>query len=80
MTPEEKLTRANRAMQLLDDSLLTEAFDAIERDHFENILSASSDEERARLAAEVRALRNVKERLRSVITTGKAALARRDTA
>ena len=80
MTPEEKISRANRAAQLLDDPLLKEAFDAIQRDHFEEILSAKTDEDRARLAAEVRALRNVQSWLKTVITTGKAAIARRDTA
>ena len=78
MTPDEKIRRANEALQLTQNPLLREAFDRIERDAIEAMLSVRDDVVDAdrlhRAAADrVRTIRDVRAALASVISEGQQA-------
>ena len=78
MTPDEKIRRASEAQQLMQNPFLREAFDKIERDAMEEMLSAHPwarlGDRKRRLAAErVRTIRDVRAALVSVIAEGQHA-------
>lgn len=82
MTPDEKQQRAAEAAQLLANPYLREAFDRIERDAVEAIISAPQWDEKGdrqrRLAAErVRVIRDVRAALQSLIAEGQQAARQR---
>jgi hypothetical protein len=78
MTADEKKRRANEARRLLDEPLLKEAFDTIERDTIEAMLRVPglpvwADRKRRRLADQVNTIRVIRSYLEHVITAGKQA-------
>jgi hypothetical protein len=65
--------RAERAQQLLDDELLTEALDTLERDAVGTALQAEfKGEDCIAVVAYLQAAYSVRQQLKSVLTTGKA--------
>ena len=80
MTPAETIDRATRAKQLLDDPLLREAFAEIERLAFEEFLASGHDADALRRACQDRitAIRNVRQHLSSLVTSGRQAVLHRD--
>lgn len=64
--------RADYARRLMDDPVLNEALDALERQAIEDLLRAPfwRDRHRRILADRVRAIRGIREHLRAVITAG----------
>ena len=73
MTDAER--RASEAKALLDDGMLKEAFEAIERDAYEELLKTDTwlvnhDRVRAALIDRINAIRDLRAHLQSVITTG----------
>lgn len=75
MTPAEQVQRGEEAARLLDDPILKAAFRSLEDDAIEAIVAAdvSNDEARLLNALRVKAIRDLRDAVRSVITTGKQA-------
>jgi hypothetical protein len=81
MTPREKEIRAAEAGQLLDNSLLREAFDKIERDAIEAALRAENfdsdpriaDAQRIRVLERASVIRDVRRTLETILMDGTAA-------
>lgn len=65
--------RAAEAAQALESPVLTEAFNAVEREFIEKAISAEADNDAAMIEniRHVRALRAVRAALNSFVTTGK---------
>lgn len=75
MTPEEAKHRAGEARRLLDEPLLNEALDAIERAAIEEMLAVkgflwSAERRRRGLADRVNTIREFRARLRTMIAVG----------
>lgn len=75
MTREETIHRAQEAARLLSEPLLQEALELIERDAIERVVAATHDQDDVRRyeALRVAVAREVRDQLRSVITTGQQA-------
>lgn len=70
--------RASEANRLLNEPLLVEAFEKVERELFKALIAPNAtDADRARDAAQIRAIRDVRAHLETVIRTGKSQMARR---
>ena len=78
MTDEEKIIRGNRARELLNDEVMTGAYAMVEAQAIEELLAADplNDALRCVMVERINALRNVKQALVSVVTTGRAAALR----
>lgn len=74
MNQDQHRFRAAEARRLLDEPLLNEAFDAIERAAIEDMLAVKgywrADRRRRMLADRVNAVRELRARLKSVIAMG----------
>jgi len=77
----DKERRAAEARRLLDEPLLNEALDRIERDTLDEILRAPfwSDRKRRMLTDRVRVIRGIRAHLRSVILSGEESTRKRPT-
>lgn len=77
MTRDEAVQRGQEAARLLEHEILVEAFAAIEADALEALVSARPDDDvtRRHEALRIAVVRDVRQQLRSVITTGKLAVA-----
>lgn len=75
MSRAEKIARANRALELLDDDVLKSAFERIISDHMEKFLAADHTDDALRRACQdrINAIKDVRQRLRSIVTDGKEA-------
>lgn len=78
MEDHERRHREREAQRLLDEPLLKEAFDILEKNAFEEILQTRGwwrfgQAKRAELIERVRVIRDVQSRLRRIIESGKAA-------
>ena len=72
MTEMDKVYRAQRARELLDDPVLAETFQAIERTLIEEMLDTSiSDDDRRRWSDRVNAVRAVRDTLKQMVEAGK---------
>ncbi len=67
--------RGERARQLLEDTLLVEALDAIERDAVDSLAAARLSDGQALIehAGRLQAVRLFRQELQSVVTTGRLA-------
>lgn len=77
-TDDEKRYRASEAERLLNEPLLKEAFDELERSNIEQMLAVGSvaiseddDRKRRALAERVNAIRDVRTKLHAMISEGK---------
>lgn len=72
MTKQERIDRGHHAKRLLDDELLSEAFEEIERDIFEEWKSTNVNayEERTDMFLTLKCLERLKARLRAVLDDG----------
>lgn len=74
MTPDQHRFRAAEARRLLDEPLLNEALDALERAAIEELLAVKgywrADKRRRMLADRVNVVRELRARLKSVIAMG----------
>ena len=78
-TREDKIIRGNEANRLLNDAILKAVFAELEQDAFNAIVEAKGatqaegDEIRRLHAHRIAALRDVREALQSIVTTGRIA-------
>lgn len=72
MTNQERIDRGYHAKRLLDDELLSEAFEEIEKDIFEEWKSTNVNayEERTDMFLTLKCLERLKARLRAVLDDG----------
>lgn len=72
MTKQERIDRGYHAKRLLDDELLIEAFEEIEKDIFEEWKSTNQNayEERTDLFLTLKNLERLKARLRAILDDG----------
>jgi len=72
MTNQERIERGYHAKRLLDDELLAEAFETIERDIFEGWRrrDVNAYEQRADLFLTLKCIERLKARLRAVLDDG----------
>lgn len=75
---DEKQIKASQAQSLLDDPILAEAWDRAERDLYEALLSLpiESKELYADYIGQIKALRNVRANLKSLVFDGQEASVR----
>lgn len=75
MTREEAIQRAEEAARLLEHEVLAGAFATIEADALEALVSAKPDDDvtRRHEALRITVIRDIRQQLRSVITTGQQA-------
>ena len=71
MTPD-RIARGIRAKELLDDSIMSEAFGAAEREYFMAFINAAHDDDALRRSCQnkILALHEVRKRLRSIVNDG----------
>lgn len=72
MTDAEKIELAERAQRLLNDDFLTAVFTKTEKEAVEALLTCD-EAERIEHIALIRAIRNLRSNLQSIVTTGKNA-------
>ena len=74
--------RGQEAERLLNDPFLKEIFAELEKDYFEQAMtrvddtSPMADEQRRRLLVSVKCLRDVRQQLQSLVTTGRETVKR----
>lgn len=75
MTPDEQIARAHRARAILDDPLVVEAFEALEREAFQawRNSTALDTDKREVVHAEMRALAAFKQKLQVIMAAGSVA-------
>lgn len=79
MTPDDRIWRGNEAKRLLDEPLLKEAFDAVERDTVNELKRMpiwEADRKRRDLVHRLQLLEDVRQHLQAVIAAGKQVAAR----
>ena len=74
MDDREKARRVSEARRLLDEPLLNEALDTIEKKAIEEMLAISDAEAMRRAADRVRTIRDIRHQLKLVIIAGEDAL------
>ena len=72
MTPEDRQRRASEAQRLLDEPLLKEALDAIEKEAIEAVLNGKPEDREASVTR-ANIVRDLRRRLELTIAMGKAA-------
>lgn len=65
--------KASRANELLNDEVMIEVFDSVEKNAIEAMITAKSDDERREQSDRVRAIRAIRSELGAIITRAKAA-------
>jgi len=72
MSEMDRVYRAQRARELLDDPVLAETFVLLERAYIEEVLGEDKDDDGRRVWADrVNALRSVRDALRQMVEAGK---------
>jgi hypothetical protein len=79
VTREERIHRGQEAARMLENEIMTTAFGELEKDAVEAIVSAAPDDHVARHhhAIRIAVIRDLRQQLRSVVTTGQQAAAER---
>lgn len=73
MTDDERVARAEKAAKLLDEPLLVEAWDVLEREFLEHALRDSDDARRVKFLASINVLRGVRDLFSEYVVSGKLA-------